>query len=186
MNESDFINKQTISGNTYIMSFTRFHDDPARIKKSLEESTYSESYYLNKPGTGINDPFQSDPQLRLQGWGANLCTNGIQLESDFRGLTRKLNHDLPDENNYISHATDSNQYLYGTANTIIDESRATHPAWMYRDLEQTRWEHPFINPQDNFEQTFPMNIQTRILEKDFFKPKMPSVTSVERTDFYRV
>lgn len=169
------------------MAFTRFHDDPSRIKKALEESTYSESYYLNRPGTGINDPFQCDPQLRLQGWGANLCSNGIELENDFRGLTRKLNHDLQDENNYLLHSADSNQYLYGTAKSVIDESRATHPAWMYRDLEQTRWEYPFINPQDNFEQTFPMNIQTRILEKDFFTPlKMPKVTSVERADFYHI
>jgi hypothetical protein len=166
------------------MAFTRFHDDPARIRKTLEESTYAESYYINKPGTGINDPFQNDPQLRLQGWGANLCTNGINLESDFRGLTRKLNHDLIEINEYLRHSADSDAYIYGTANPVVDESRATHPAWMYRDLEHPRWEHPWINPQDNFEQRFPWNIQTRILEKDFYKPKMPKVLNVERTDFY--
>jgi hypothetical protein len=162
------------------MGATRFHDDPARIKKALEESTYAESYYLNRPGTGIQDPFQSDPQIRLQGWGANLCTNGIHLENDFRGLTRKLNHDLVVDNDYFKHAVDSTPYTYDNAKPIIDESRATHPAWMYRDLEQTRWEYPWINPQDNFEQAFPMNIQTRILEKDFFKPKLPNIGSVER------
>jgi len=162
------------------MAFTRFHDDSARIKKSLEESTYAESYYLNKPGTGINDDFQSDPQIRLQCWGANMCTNGINLESDFRGLTRKLNKDILDENEYLKHSIESNQYLYGTANPLIDESRATHPAWMYRDVEQSRWEQPFINPQDNLEQPFQMNIQTRILEKDSFRPKTPNIGSVER------
>jgi hypothetical protein len=66
----------------------------------------------------------------------------------------------------------------------VDESRATHPAWMYRDAEQTRWEYPWINPQDNFERVFPWNVQTRILEKDFYTPKMPKVLGVERTDFY--
>jgi hypothetical protein len=167
------------------MSFTRFHDDPARIKKTLEESTYAESYYLNTPGTGSNIPFQSDPQLRLQGWGANICTNAINLESDFRGLTRKLNHDLIDQNNYFTHSVkDSYMNIYETAAPIVDESRATHPAWMYKDMDHTRWEHPWINPQDNFERVFPWNIQTRVLEKDFYKPKMPQVLNVERSDFY--
>jgi hypothetical protein len=153
------------------MAFTRFHDDPARIRKALEESTYSENYYLNTPGTGINDPLQSDPQIRLQGWGANLHTNGIEIENDFRGLTRKLNRDLPNENEYNIHTSESNAYIYGTAKPFVDESRATHPAWMFRDKEQTRWEYPLINPQDNFEKVFPNNIQTRILEKDYYKPK---------------
>lgn len=166
------------------MAFTRFHDDPARIRKTLEESTFAERYYLNTPGMGINMPLQSDPQLRLQGWGANLCTNAIELESDFRGLTRKLNHDLLGENEYAKHEVQSDMYLYDTAKPVVDESRATHPAWMYRDAEQTRWEYPWINPQDNFERVFPWNVQTRILEKDFYKPKMPKVLGVERTDFY--
>ena len=47
------------------MAFTRFHDDPARIRKALEESTYAERYFLNTPGVagGANMPLQSDPQL---------------------------------------------------------------------------------------------------------------------------
>lgn len=166
------------------MAFTRFHDDEARIKKGLEEATYAESYYLNTPGTGINDPLQCDPQIRLQGWGANMCSNGIDLESDFRGLTRKLNRDLITDNDYLKHDVNSTPYMYANAKPFIDESRATHPAWMYRDVEQTRWEYPWINPQDNFEQKFPMNIQTRILEKDFFRPKPPNVVSVERVGPY--
>ena len=107
--------------------------------------------------------------------------NYINLESDFRGLTRPLSHDLME---YKTHKVESDSYIYDTAKPIVDESRATHPAWMYRDLEQTRWEHPWINPQDNFEQTFPWNIQTRVLERDMYKPKMPQVLAVERNDFY--
>ena len=53
--------------------------------------------------------------------------------------------------------------------TIVNESRATHPAWMYRDLEQKRWETPFVNPQANVEKRFANNLQTRILEKDFYE-----------------
>ena len=160
------------------MAFTRFHDDPARIHKRLEESTFAESYYLNKPGNGADIPFAMDPQMRLQGWGANLCTNAINLESDFRGLTRKLNRDVEQINEYKVHAAQTQKYLYESLKPVVDESRATHPAWMYRDLEQTRWEHPWINPQDNFERQFHWNVQTRVLERDNYICKMPNFLGV--------
>ena len=168
------------------MAFTRFHDDPARIKKSLQESTFAERYYLNTPGNGNNVPFMMDPQLRLQGWGANLCTNSIQLESDFRGLTRKLNRDVVALNQHNDHMTDSDPFIYDNIKPFVDESRASHPAWMYRDIEQSRWEYPWINPQDNFERTFNWNVQTRILEKDSYTPRVPNVSTVERVDFYSI
>jgi hypothetical protein len=167
------------------MTFTRFHDDPNRIKKALQESTFAESYYLNKPGNGNTVPFQMDPQLRLQGWGANLYNNALSIENDFRGLTRHLNRDhLSDNQHTLRATTESKPYVYDSAKPIVDESRASHPAWMYRDLEQTRWEYPWINPQDNFEFQGNSNVQTRILEKDSFVPKYPNIMNTERTDFY--
>jgi len=168
------------------MAFTRFHDDPARIKKSLQQSTFAESYYLNTPGNGDNMPFMMDPQLRLQGWGANLCTNSIQLESDFRGLTRKLNRDVVTLNQYKDHMTETESFVYDNVKPFVDESRASHPAWMYRDIEQSRWEYPWINPQDNFERNFNWNVQTRILEKDSYNPRLPNVSTIERVDLYSI
>jgi hypothetical protein len=168
------------------MAFTRFHDDPNRIKKSLQESTFAESYYLNKPGNGNTVPFQMDPQLRLQGWGANLCTNAINLESDFRGLTRKLNRDLEKINDYSVHMSESDPFIYDNVKPFVDESRATHPAWMYRVVENNRWEYPWINPQDNCERTFNWNVQTRILEKDSYVPRIPNISTIERVDVYPI
>jgi hypothetical protein len=43
---------------------------------------------------------------------------------------------------------------------------------MYRDVEQSRWENLFLNPLDKIEQPFHYNIQTRILEKDNYKPTL--------------
>jgi hypothetical protein len=74
--------------NNFNMSFTRFHDDPNRIRKQAAELSYAGKYALNTPGPGDNIPFLEDPQVRLQTWGANLMTNTINLESDLRGLTR--------------------------------------------------------------------------------------------------
>jgi hypothetical protein len=53
---------------------------------------------------------------------------------------------------------------------VTDDSRATHPAWTYRDIEMNRWETPFLNPLDKIEKPFHNNLNTRILEKDYFKP----------------
>jgi len=151
------------------MSFTRFHDDPARIQKQLQETTALGRYMLDTPGPGVGLPFYEDPQMRLQHWGANLCTNTVNLESDMFGLTRKFTHDLVDINDYKQHAVPSTQKQYSSAQPMVEESRASHPAWAYKDLDHTRWETPLLDPQANLERPFHHDIQTRILEKDYFK-----------------
>jgi len=155
------------------MSFTRFHDDPARIRKQVAESSFAGRYMLNVPGLGVNMPFQEDPQLRLQKWGANLTTNTLNLENDLLGLTRKYTRDDVHVNDYKNSAAKVHQFMYKTQNPVVLESRASHPAWTYKDLEQTRWETPFLNPQVNAENKLQSGVQTRILEKDNFVTKVP-------------
>ena len=82
------------------MSFTRFHDDPCRVQKYLEETTNIGNYNLNVPGNGIDMPFFNDPHVRMQKWGANLSNNIVNIDSDLRGLTRGLNRDSNELNNY--------------------------------------------------------------------------------------
>ena len=156
------------------MAFTRYHDDPVRINKYLEESTFSGRYFLNTPGAGLQLPFQEEPQLRLQRWGANLMTDTTNLESDLFGLGRKLTHDYDVT---YKQQTVSNPTTLGfvSQQPFVEESRATHPSWMYRDLEQPRWEVPFINPQAHLEKEFHSNLHTRILEKDNFRPQLPAL-----------
>lgn len=158
------------------MAFTRFHDDPARIKKQLQESTYTGRYQIAVPGPGDHLPFWEDPNIRLQKWGANLHYGTTDFESELRGLTRPLNRDLVTLNNYnanpqiITIPVES----YGVSQPFVEESRATHPAWMYRDVDIDRWESPWINPLVGIEKPFQENIQTRILEKDYFQPNIPN------------
>lgn len=156
------------------MSFTRFHDDPARIQKALDESTYMGRYQLNTPGPGVGLAFQEDVQLRLQGWGANLGKNTVNWESDLRGLTRRLNRDVPELNDYKVRSLPPLAVSYPVADPYVEESRATHPAWMYKDQDQTRWETPWINPQAHFEIPFHKDIQTKMLDRDHFVPRFPS------------
>lgn len=147
---------------------TRFFDDPARIKKQTEMSSFQCKYFLDTPGPGVNLPFCEDTHLRLQKWGANLQNNTVNLESDFRGLTRKLNRDDVNKNEYTRYKASSNKIEYGTVDPFVEQTRATHPCWMHRSFDPNRWEQPIHNPQDFLEKQFHDNIQTRILEKDYF------------------
>mgnify|MGYP003334710898 CR=1 FL=1 len=164
------------------MSFTRFYDDSYRIKKQLEETTFTGRYMLDTPGPGVDLPFMEDPQMRLEKWGANLHKKATSSESDLKGLSRPLNRDLVNINNHKLFSSNSSSVNYRNQQPFVEESRASHPAWTYRDLEQSRWETPLLNPQDGLEQPFKYNIHSRILEKDHFKPKIPQVGDFN--DFY--
>lgn len=157
------------------MSFTRFFDDPVRIQYRTENSSYAGRYFLNTPSNGSQMPYQEDPQIRLQYWGANMMTDSIRIEDDLRGLTRKLNRDYIKENNYKENAGDySNKYYNHSRDFLtVDETRSSNPAWLLRGIEIPRWEEPFLNPQANLEKKFHDNIQTRILEKDSYQPTFP-------------
>jgi hypothetical protein len=127
---------------------------------------------LDVPGPGVDLPFIEDAQIRMQKWGSNLQTNVVNVESDLMGLSRRLQRDHIDNNDYVKHAAITNQQCYPSVQPFVDESRASHPAWRYRDLEQPRWELPWINPQANLDKKFQDNIQTRILAKDYYQPRM--------------
>ena len=160
------------------MAFTRFHDDPCRIKKYLQESTDPGRYILNTPGQGDKMNFQEDPHLRLQKWGANLRTNTTNLESDLKGLSRSNTRDCI-ENNYQDHVAKSKPINYKTSGSVTDQSRTTHPAWMFRDLEQTNWWVLPLNPQENTCLPFQNNLSTRILEKDNYITQIPCLDKAE-------
>ena len=156
------------------MAFTRFSNDKDVIQKRLCESTFNGIYHLNTPGNGLNMPYVDDTHIRLQKWGGNLMTNTINLESDLFGLSRNMNRDLIGTNDYKKHAVKTHSVQYSSFNPITDQSRATHPAWMLRDLEQFKQSILPLNPQENTCMTFQNNLSTRILEKDTFVAKSPN------------
>jgi hypothetical protein len=156
------------------MAFTRFHDDPCRIKKQLQETTGAGRYMLNKPGWGESPCFMDDPHIRMEQWGANLQTNTINLESDLLGLTRPLTKDC-ESNNFKTAEVKTTPIQYPKCDPFTEQSRVTNPAWWYRDLEQN---HNYILPLDPQENTcipFQNNLSSRILEKDNFVAKIPCI-----------
>lgn len=153
------------------MSFTRFYDDPCRISKQLQESTDPGRYMLSVPGNGLTPCFMEDPYIRLQKWGANLQTNTINLESKLLGLTKILDRDCIDQKQTIN--VNSNKVIYPTCQPYTEQPRATHPAWMVRDLEQNNFQYLPLDPQENTCFPFQNNLNTRLIERDIFKTNIP-------------
>lgn len=151
--------------------FTSFRNDPARIKKEMEISTYTGKYMLDVPGQGLDLPFIEDAQVRMQTWGANLQTNRVDLEGELFSINRKISRDYNDRDQYKNFTVESQPIQqFSSRNPFVEESRSSCPAFVYRELETNRWENPLINPQANLEKQFHDNIQTRILEKDNYIP----------------
>lgn len=156
------------------MAFTRFHDDIYRMEKEMQEVTGAGRYMLNVPGNGAKPCFMEDPHIRMQKWGANLMTNTVNVESDLMGLTRSANRDYLGQNNYQKKAVETFPVAYPTCGGGTDQSRATHPAWLVRDLEQTNWTKLPLDPQANVCMQFQNNLSTRLLEKENYVAQAPA------------
>ena len=149
------------------MAFTRFHDDPARIAKQLQQQTDQGRWAIDVPGNGDKPCYMLDPQIIPQKWGGNLWTNCIDIQSSLLGIDRPLNRDcLAPNQKYVK---GSEPIVYPVCdNLTTEQSRAIMPAWTARDLPQ---DHSYIlpiNPQAHTEMNFRNNVSTRILEKEYF------------------
>ena len=141
-NDQDFIiYKLKILSNILIykyilkMSFTRFHDDPARIQKANIENTHMNEYVFNVPGNGkgMKSQYFSDPRIRLQHTGVSMQKDLIGLENSLRNMGTPLNKDHINKTT-TKHALSFNPIRKDVyENVITSESRATHPAFEYRE-----------------------------------------------------
>tara|TARA_B100001175_G_C19380844_1_gene576502 strand:+ start:408 stop:914 length:507 start_codon:yes stop_codon:yes gene_type:complete len=160
------------------MAFTRFNYEKCRVQKSLQQATGPGRYMLNVPGNAGDKPeVFNDPQLRMQKWGGNLMGvyNGhpIDIDSDLKNVGRKLSKYCK-EKKYPNDKVSTYKNTYKSNNTsLTDQSRTTHPAWLYRDLEQNHMYPLLLDPQENVCKTFHNNLNTRLIERDSFKPTYP-------------
>jgi len=160
------------SGVSYIlMSFTRFHDDPCRIEKQLQESTGPGRYMLDVPGNGTKPCFMEDPYVRMQKWGANLMTDTINLESELLGMNKRLGRDCVSEAPRMK--VNAKKVEYPSCQPFTDQTRATNPAWTALDQEQDNFQFLPLDPQEHTCIPFQNNLNTRLIERDTFKAQPP-------------
>ena len=142
------------------MAFTRFSNDLQ--EKKLEESTFSGIYHLNTPGNGMHNPYINDIHIRLQKWGANLQSNSTNLESQLRTMHIPLGRDSMT----YKKAEPSHKFSYKEASFLVDGTRSG--AWKLREKQQSRYDYLPYNPQENIFVPFQNNLNTRMLEKDYY------------------
>ena len=142
------------------MAFTRFHDDPARVAKQLQQQTDQGRWAIDVPGNGDKPCFMMDPQIIPQKWGGNLWTKSIDIQNSLLGIDRPLTRDCM-KSKYKQFVSGASHIEYPESdNLTTEQSRSIAPAWMYRDLPQ--------NPQSHTEMKFRNNVSTRNFEKDNF------------------
>ena len=150
------------------MAFTRFYDDKYRIEKYLQQSTDVGRYHLNVPGNGKSPDYFENPYIRLTKWGGNYRTNHVNLDSDLKGLTRHLTTDNIKKNDFKLSEVHSKQQSTNSNFMNTEQSRATHPTWETRDLEQNNFNYLYLDPQKHSCMPFYNNLNTRILDRDYF------------------
>lgn len=149
------------------MSLTSFNNDPARIKKSIDESVYPGNYYLNTPGWGENNLcYFEDPQIRQQYFAGNMESQIVSLESNLLGYNSRIELKKNEKKGEPKTFSAGAKNPHKDVGYLTNESRTTHPAWTYRDLEYHHYEEPILNPQFHLEPPFYNNLQTRILAKN--------------------
>ena len=154
------------------MAFTRFHDDPCRIVKQNQQMTGPTRWIMNVPGNGDKPCYMMDPQIIPQKWAGNLWTNCIDVQSSLLGIDRKLTRDCLGSYDNTFKQINAHPIEYPTCDTLsTEQSRVTNPAWTTRDLEQVDWYYLPLDPQENVFMPFQNNLDTRILEKDYFNRK---------------
>ncbi len=153
------------------MASTRFNSDESRQIKLNQEATDIGRYMLDVPGLGVNPSYVADPHIRAQRWGGNLLYNPIGIESALFGIDYTLTKgDCIERHNKPSYSCGNS---YPVNNSVFtDETRATHPAWTYRDGAGPYMQPLIYNPQAHIYQPFQgNNMDTRILAKDKFCSK---------------
>ena len=143
------------------MAFTRFHDDPARIEKSLLETTYTGMYQLNTPGNG-KTVYVDNPHIRIQRGGSNLQTNPFDINESLRRNKKLVKYDQ------VYTKPETSKQDYEKISFGVDETRASLPAWTFRGKSQYREDYLFMDPQRNIWYKFDNNCPTRMLEKDHY------------------
>ena len=155
------------------MSFTRFHDDPSRILKTNIETTSMCNYTFNVPSnTNTSNVYIDDPHIRMQKSGGAQYSRMVDLEGQLKQMDRSNTRDFIEDQYKTKNNVDHKLRkipIYELNKSITDETRSTHPSWIYRPLQQYRPDFLFEDPQKNYLMNFENNVNTNIITKDNYR-----------------
>lgn len=183
------------------MSFTKLSYDQGSYKTHINESVGPGVYQINSPPISCEACYPYPPSSRLQKRGVSVSKNYhlIDINSELRGITRKLSQDPSKQYNpkcVDSVCTSGEVCGQGVVGNCIglkpgskmgdnelehfkdctipaENSRLSNPSCNLRGTGWNRWEWLCVNPQERVEIPFDYNISNRIIVKDNHRPCIP-------------
>jgi len=158
------------------MSLTNSIYSRCAYNHRLKESTGVHNYSMETPWNDCQPCFPSDPHVRVNRFGADICTGGdlVDVDSELMGLTRK-NSDVCPENKYAPKPGE----ICNKRGTMQERdcrfiapehSRFTNPPCELRGTGWNRWEDLCYNPQKFAMRDFNTMINERLNAKDNHRP----------------
>jgi hypothetical protein len=166
------------------MSFNNLKYDNCAYTHQLKESVSPGDYMLNTPKP-CKPCFVASPGVNLGGFGASICDNLVDVDSELMNITRKASdcpskHYLPGEtyngnvcgkmNKMIECADDSVVNFLTAEDTLISNPKCTN-----KERTVNRWEWLCRQPQDNAIRPFDWYIANRLVVKDSHRPLVPTL-----------
>jgi len=137
----------------------------ANLKSTLNSSKGTYNHEIPKTNNKFYDDINPIEQKSLD--------EKLEVLNKVNNYLRKKDTNVKQVTASFSGEQKSIEIIRPSGEALTDESRATHPAWQYRALPQNR-EYPlFFNPQENTCMQFHNNLNTRLLERDNYVPKVP-------------
>ena len=98
--------------------------------------------------------------------------NMVNVETMLRNSHVKLNRDNINQNEYKQNSLKTTPIRsVNVSQTITNETRTTHPVFEYREKQTHRQNILLKDPQRNVFIPFQNNLDTNILEKDYYNLK---------------
>lgn len=153
------------------MSFNKLRFDECAYKHRLNESIGPLEYQLDR--TNICEPCFVPSGVNVGGFGAAVCDNLIDVDSELLGLTRRAS--LCPAKKYIPGEQPFCQAkpLRECTDLMPEPTRLSNPACTLRCRGVNRFESLCIDPQDNALVPFATNINNRIIVKNSHRPCLP-------------
>jgi hypothetical protein len=165
------------------MSFTGQIYDECAYAHNLKQSQGTFEYINNTPNTQCDDCFFTNPRVRIDKQGANVCSSGIggltDADSEMLGITRKLSHCPKDFYLPTADALCQKKQLRDCDPIGTEDTRYSNPPCTLRGTNNgfNRWTWLPTDPQVNEAlEPFPRTgtVNTDLMVKDNHRPCVPN------------
>lgn len=165
------------------MSLSQLKYDDCAYTHKLRESISPGDYMLQTPRP-CQPCFVSTPGVMVGGFGASLCENLIDVDSDLMNITRKASDCpsrkfLPGANDNlcgkITHPKNCGEDLSVTNFLTREDTLISNPKCTNKERSINRWEWLCRDPRDRAIVPFPWFVANRIVVKDAHRPLVPTL-----------